>query len=149
MKHEHVRAKVEVREAEGGPRLVGTILQEGRAAAGGRAEVFAPGSVIWPESGIEIRTRHRGRAEAVAMPVRAPDGSINIAVRATPAMVEAVRSGNDGMSVEFMALREHRTAGGVREVRRAYVDGASLTDNPEYSQGRAELRERRRRAVWL
>ena len=84
------------------------------------------------------------------MPVREPDGSIRIAVRATPAIAAAVKSGRDAMSVEFFPLREHRTAGGVREITRALVDGATLTDDPEYSQTGAELRKRRRRpATWL
>ena len=43
--------EVEVREAERAgyePTLRGVMLTEGRAASGGRAEVFAPGSVSWP-----------------------------------------------------------------------------------------------------
>lgn len=147
------RIDVEVRESEGdGPRLHGVIIQEGRAAAGGRAEVFAPGSIVWPERGIEIRTAHLGRAEAVAMPTRQPNGEIRIAVKATPAIVQAVRSGRDAMSVEFNAIREHRTAGGVREIERAFVDGAALTTpgKSEYEQTAAELRDRKRKvAVWL
>lgn len=149
MTSQSLHARCEIRETDDGPRLVGTIVQEGRAARGGRAEVFAPGSVTWPSEGIEIRTRHLGPAEAVAMPVRQPNGEIRIAVRATPAIVAAVQSGRDRMSVEFMATREVRTAGGVREIGRALVDGASLTDRPEYPSTRAELRDRRRRAVWL
>ncbi len=138
---------VEIREADGdGPRLHATILQEGRAARGGRAELFAPGSVDWPSNGIGITTRHHGSVETRAVPVRMPDGSIEIAARATPAIVDAVRGGRDRMSVEFRALREHRTAGGVREIESALVDRAALTDDPEYHQTAAELRERRR---WL
>ena len=51
---------VEVREADDGPKLRGTILQEGRAAQGGRAEVFAPGSVVWASGGIALLGEHRG-----------------------------------------------------------------------------------------
>lgn len=149
MNHDQIRVDVELREAEGGPRLHGTILQEGRAARGGRAELFAPGAVTWPEAGIAIRTEHRGRTEATALPVRQPDGRIAIAVKATPAIVAAVKAGRDAMSVEFFPLREHRTAGGVREITRALVDGAALTDDPEYVQAAAEVRQRRRPAVWL
>lgn len=151
MNQASIRCKVEIREAEGdGPRLHGVILQEGRAATGGRAELFAPGAVTWPENGIEIRTTHLGRAEARAMPSRAPNGEIRIAVQATPAIRAAVQVGKDAMSVEFFALREQRTAGGVREIQRALVDGATLTDDPEYSQTAAELRTRRRKMIpWL
>ena len=52
---------VELREADDGPMLRGVVLQEGRAAAqGGRAEVFAPLSVVWPSDGIALRGEHRG-----------------------------------------------------------------------------------------
>ena len=113
-----IPVEVEIRESEGVPRLHATILQEGRAAAGGRNELFAPGSVLWPEAGIAIRTEHHGRAEANAMPTRQPGGEIRIAAKATPAIVAAVAAGRKAMSVEFTALRETRTAGGVREITR-------------------------------
>ena len=144
-----INVPVEVREAEDGPRLHGTIIAEGRAASGGRRELFAPGAVTWPEPGIAIRLAHHGRAEVHARPVRQPNGEIRIAVKATPAIAAAVASGKDAMSVEFFALREHRTAGGGREILRALVDGAALTDDPEYHQTRAEVRRRRRAQVWL
>lgn len=152
MTRESLYADMEIREADGGPRLHGTILQEGRAAAGGRAELFAPGAVLWPDEGIEIRTIHKGAAEVRAVPTRARDGSITISAKATPAIVEAVRAGKTGMSVEFMALSEMRTAAGVREIERAYVGGAALTSVPEYSQTSAELRDKQpagRVTVWL
>ena len=144
-----LRCAVEVRETDDGPRLIGTIVQEGRAAENSRAELFTPGSIAWPEDGIAIKTRHYGPTEVRAVPVRQQDGSINVEVRATPAMVEAVQSGRDGLSVEFVSLREHRTSAGVREIRRALIDGAALTDKPEYAQGVAELREKRSRQIWL
>ena len=127
----------------------GVILQEGRAAAGGRAELFVPGSVSWPESGISIRAAHRGAEEVRAIPIREPDGTIRVSAVATPAIVEAVRAGRDSMSVEFFPLRENRTAGGVREIERALIDGAALTSDPEYKQTAAEVRNKRARRVWL
>ena len=39
---------VKIRESKGIKRLEMTLIQEGRAATGGRAEVFAPGSLSWP-----------------------------------------------------------------------------------------------------
>ena len=141
---------VEIREAEGVARLHGTIIQEGRAAAGGRAELFAPGSVVWPESGIVIRTAHYGDAQTRAVPVRHPNGEIRIAARATPEIVAAVNAGRTAMSVEFTALREHRTAANIREITSAFVDAAALTDDAEYVQSRAEVRNRHRRAAhWV
>jgi len=142
---------VEIRETDGRPRLVGVILQEGRVARQ-RSEVFAPGSVLWPPDGIEIRTTHLGKAETRAIPVREDGGAIRISVPATPAIVQAVNAGKRAMSVEFHALREERTVAGVREIQRAVVDGAALTTpaKSEYAQTAAELRDKRRRArVWL
>ena len=42
--------KVEIRESG---MLHATILTEGRAASGGRREVFVPGSVSWPAEAYE------------------------------------------------------------------------------------------------
>ena len=149
MKPITIPVTVELREAEGGPRLHGVLIQEGRAAAGGRAELFAPGAVTWPDNGIEIRTRHLGPAEVRAMPRRAVDGSITIEARATAGIAEAVRAGANGMSIEFIPIRETRTAAGVREITAAFVDGATVTSDAEYRQSRAEVRTKRRIATWL
>ena len=143
--------KTELRQTDGGPRLHGVLIQEGRAATGGRAELFAPGSVVWPDSGVAIKIGHGGKQAATAHPARHPSGEIRISAPATPAMVAAVEGGRDGLSVEFLALREQRTAGGVREISRALVDAAALVSSPEYQQARAELRSKKRKApaLWL
>lgn len=140
---------VECRESADGPMLHGVILQEGRAASGGRAEVFAPESVAWPANGIAILTEHRGAVEARAVPTRERNGEIRIATPATSAIRAAVEAGKRYMSVEFHAVRENRTAAGVREIERALVDAAALTREPEYSQTSAEVRRRARVRVWL
>ena len=75
--------ELELREESDGPRLRGTILQEGRAGVS-RAELFAPNSVIWPQDGIAIRLEHRGREVARAIPTRYPGGEIRIDTPATP-----------------------------------------------------------------
>ena len=144
-----VRVNVEVRE-EGGE-LHGVILQEGRAASGGRAEVFAPGAVTWPADGVRIMTEHRGAAETRAFPHRDAMGRINIRARATEAIKRAVAEGKRFMSVEFRAMEERRTKAGVREILRAYVDAAALVADPEYDSTVAELRQRdrRRSRLWL
>ena len=145
--------EVEVRDASRPgyePTLRGTMIQEGRAASGGRREVFAPGSVEWPSEGVGILTEHRGAIEARAQPIRQRDGRITLAARATEAIRQAVENGKRYMSVEFRALEERTTQGGVREVLRAFVDAAALVSNPEYDTTTAELRARgRRRRVWL
>ena len=46
------------------------------------------------------------------------------------------------MSVEFHALRERRTEGGIREVLRAMVPDVALVPSPEYAQTGVELRRR-------
>ena len=140
---------VEVREAEAdGPLLLATIVQEGRAAGGGRAELFIPLSVIWPTNGIAILVEHRGREVGRAIPSRETNGEIRISAKATPEIRKAFAV-KRFMSVEFTELwqRTGRPAG-VREIARAYVDAAAMTNDPEYTQSRAEIRSRGRR-VWL
>ena len=149
---DRVSFEVEVRAARAGrePTLYGVMLQEGRAASGGRAEVFAPGSVSWPHSGVEVTVGHRAaEVEARAHPVRRRDGRLTLAARATARVREAVEAGARFMSVEFVSLRERRTAGGVREILAALVTRAALVSSPEYDTTAAEVRSRSRRRVWL
>ena len=139
---------VELRESDGGPMLRGTVLQEGRAAQGGRAESFSPLSVVWPSDGIALLSEHRGAELARAVPTRDADGSLRIETPATQPILEAYET-RKFFSVEFHAISEVRTKGGVREITRALVDAAALVSSPEYSQATAEIRDRNRRKVWL
>ena len=143
----------EIRAAEDGERLHATLITEGRAASGGRREVFTPGSVEWPSEGVGILLAHRQAPELRAVPVRESDGRITVSEPATPAIREAVEGGKRFMSVEFHALEERTTKGGVREVLRAFVPDAALVADPEYDTTRAEVRERERehwrRLPWL
>ena len=59
-------AELELRQE--GRELVGVIVQEGRAATGGLAEVFAPNSIEWPADGIDILPMHRGAPAVKAHP---------------------------------------------------------------------------------
>ena len=140
--------EIEIRAADDGERLEGVILQEGRAASV-RPEVWAPGASIWAADGIAIRTEHRGVEVARAIPTRGPDGSIRISALATPEIRAAYASGKRYLSAEFQALAEIRTAGGVRELQRAYISGGALVRSPEYTQARAEVRQRAARRAWL
>ena len=143
---------VEVREAESAgyePRLFGTMLHEGRAASGGRRELFAPGSVSWPAEGVALLTGHGGGVEVRAHPIRHRDGRITVSALATAAIRAAVEGGRRFMSVEFRALEERTTRGGVREVLRALVDAAALVADPEYDTTEAEVRARGGRRLWL
>ena len=51
MKTEFTTSELELRSTDEGPRLTGIILQEGRAATGGRAELFTLGALSWDASG--------------------------------------------------------------------------------------------------
>lgn len=142
--------EVELREEDGRePSLRGVMLTEGRAASGGRREVFALGSVRWPSDGVGISVGHDGGTETRAHPVRdRSSGELRITARATRAIREAVEAGARWMSVEFVALEERETRGGVREVLSALVNRAALTASPEFDTTAAEVRTRRRR-LWL
>ncbi len=145
-----ITSEVELREIGGDQHLYGVMIQEGRAASSDLLEIFVPGSVEWPASGVGIMTEHRGEPEVHAHPVRAGDGRITIRARATDAIKRAVENGKRYMSVEFHSLKENRTKTGVREVLKAFVTGATVTSSPVYSQTSAEVREKpNRRRVWL
>ena len=105
---ETICAEVEVRESsdKDGPRLTGVLLIEGRAARGGRAELFAPHSLEWSSDGIPLRTVHLGPEVSRMIPTRHPDGSIKVSARATAEIREAIAAGKRYLSVEFHALKE-------------------------------------------
>ena len=132
---------LEIELREEGRELVGVIVQEGRAATGGRAEVFAPGSVEWFEDGVAIKTVHHGDAEVKVIPERQADGRISIRAAATEGIRRAYAEGKKYLSVEFHPIRELKTRGGIREIQRAVVIGAAMVSNPEYSMATAELRQ--------
>ena len=135
--------EIEIRENAGRQlELRGTILTEGRAASGGRAELFAPGSVEWPAEGIGLAIGHDGPTLCRAQPIRKRDGRLRIRAKATDEIREAVKGGRRFMSVEFFSLAERRTKGGVREILTCVCTRAALVDKPEYDCTIAELRER-------
>ena len=139
---------VECRSSASGPVLHGVILTEGRAARGGRAELFTVGACCWPADGVDVLLEHHGEPAGRAIPER--DGAeIRISAPATPAIFGAVQAGQKWMSVEFHAVREVRTAGGVREIEQALLTGCCLTDDPEYHQTRAEVRKAKGPRLWL
>ena len=138
---------VELREAKDGPQLSGILIQEGRVATM-RAEIFAPGSLVWASDGIALRSKHLGAEDSRAVPTRESNGEIRIAAPASAALVAAFAEGRKFLSIEFHALQETRSAAGVREIQQAFLPGAALVADPEYKQARAEMRSRRRR-FWL
>ena len=144
---ETLNCSIEIREAKDGPMLRGVVLQEGRAAQGGRAESFSPLSVVWPSDGLKILSEHRGSELARAVPTRDADGSLRIETPATPEILEAYET-RKFFSVEFHAISEVRTKAGVREITRALVQAAAMVATPEYKQATSEIRSTQRR-VWL
>ena len=139
---------IELREAEGGPQIVGCLIQEGRAASA-RAEVFAPGSLQWSAEGIALRAEHLGVEDSRAMPARSTNGEIRIAARASTAIVAAFNAGRKFLSIEFYALQSTISKSGVREIQAGFLSGAALVSDPEYKQATAEIRARNRRKYWL
>ena len=89
---ESLCAPVELRESESGPMLHGVLIQEGRAASA-RAEVFAPGSLVWGSEGVAIRAAHLAGEDSRAIPTRETNGEIRIAAPASPALVAAFNEG--------------------------------------------------------
>lgn len=146
---DHLTIPVECRSSVSGPVLHGVILTEGRAARGGRAELFTPGACCWPADGVDVLLEHRGAAATKAVPERVGT-EIQISAPATPGIFAAVQAGQKWMSVEFHSVREVRTSAGIREIERALITGACLTNDPEYAQTSAEVRKAwRRDRVWL
>lgn len=140
---------VEVREAAPGRRrLHGVMVREGRAATGGRAELFAPGSISTPAEGVGIQIGHHTKVETRAQAIRNRSGEVVVSGDATPAIVDAIANGARWLSVEFHALEERTTIGGVREILAAFVPRAALVSNPEYQHAAAEVRSKKRR-LWL
>ena len=135
---------VEIREAAEGRSFGASLLTEGRAAqaAGRRDSVRAPGSVSWGPMALGSCWPTVKRPSRTPCRAAKDLGRITLATPATPEIREAVDGGRRFMSVEFHALEERTTTGGVREVLRAYVPAVALVDRPEYDTTAAEVRQR-------
>ena len=155
-----IRCSVELRaddSMQSPGRLFGTLLTYGERAAGGRSEVFEPGSLEWPAGGIVINRQHNRRSPImrVVPEVRGAAVVVDAPLPDTAAGRDAAREIRDGLftglSVEFRARRQHYT-GGVRRITSALLGGAGLVDSPEYAGSRVEVRQRGgegRRRLWL
>ena len=131
-------------------RLSGTLLTY-ETRASDRSELFARGSLYWPDTGISINDQHDRKqtfvrtlpfldGDAVKIDVELPDTQ-----RGRDAATN-VRSGIlQGLSVEFYSEREARR-GGLREIRRARLARAGLVDTPSYSDSKVEVRGQ---AAWM
>ena len=149
---DEIRCKVEIRESEGKPRLVGVLLPFNERAQD-RAELFESGSVSWPEDGLTLRRQHN-RSQPILnfLPVEVEgrltvDAPLPDTVAGRDAAAE-IRGGLfKGLSIEFRAVRE-RFVGGVRRISEAVLTGAGLVDSPSYSQAVVEARARADRERW-
>ena len=139
-------APLEVRVA--GRTLTGVALRYGqpneRAAPGAPAgsEMFAPGSVELLEP-VTLNLQHdpqRRIASTGDGDLRVIDGAdalrIEADLRDGSAELELVRRGAlTGLSVEFYAIRQHRSAEGLRVLERAAVPAIGLVDRGSYRTG--------------
>ena len=125
----------------------GVMLTEGRAASE-RRELFTVGSVEW------LRMESVSR-QSTAAPSRRAARSCAIVRRPVH---HGARDGRDPRGRRqrpqvhvrgVSQLSESKTTGGIREITRALVHAAALTDSPEYMQTSAELRSKRGRPIWL
>ena len=157
MKNE-IRCSIEVREDQerlSPGRLVGTLLRYGEVASD-RKEVFEPGSLSWPESGIVLNRQHSRKSpvmrilpqvvgDRVVLDAALPDTTagrdIAAEMRADPPLFT-------GLSIEFRSLKQ-RFEGGLRKISKAVLSAAAVVDSPAFSGSAVELRQKNRRRVWL
>ena len=152
-----IRCAIELRQdddRQSPGRIFGTLITYEKRAAD-RPELFADGSLSWPEGGVVLNVQHdrqqpvmrftpevRGKLVVVDAPL--PDTSRGRDV------ATMIRNGTmTGLSIEFRSQDEGQRAG-LREVRKAALVGAALVDTPAYA-GSLEMRHggAQRRRVWL
>ena len=157
-----LRCTIEVRADESrqsAGRLVGTLLTYGERASD-RAEVFLPGALKWPAAGVIVNEQHNRQAPILrAVPTLAGnavqiDAPIPDTQRGRDAATNIRAGVYTGLSVEFHAEDETRSADGTREIRAAVLGGAGLVDSASYTGSRVEVRGaarrwRRRVLAWL
>ena len=142
---DEIRCAVEVREVEGKPRLIGTLMPYGERAKD-RPELFEAGSLSWPDaSGVVLRRQHeRSKPIMRFVPVEV-EGRLMIdsAIPSTTAGMDAteeIRSGLlTGLSVEFRATAQ-TIVGGIRRISKAVLTGAGLVDSAAYESATVEAR---------
>ena len=143
---DEIRCSIEVREDDGKPRLVGTLMPYGTRAKD-RAEVFEVGSLKWDEAGgIVLNRQHQRAAPILRLHPEERDGRlvVDAEIPDTTAGRDAlaeIRSGLfRGLSIEFRAVKQTIVAG-VRRISEAVLTGAALCDSPAYESATVEARE--------
>lgn len=137
-----------------GRKLTGTAMRYGEVSPSHK-ERFEPGAFRMAET--VILDLHHDRERAVAWTgagLELADGDDSLEMRAEvppiPAgdkALEEVRSGFNGLSVEFRCLKERRD-GDIRVVEEAELIGIGIVRSPSYQTARVEARRARRR-LWL
>ena len=153
---DEIRCSIECREDDtrlSPGRLVGRILTYGERAID-RAELFEPGALTWPDTGVILNRQHaRGAPIMRVIPkLRGDEIVIDQALPDTTAGRDAateIRSGlMTGLSVSFQPSRQSFTAG-VRRIAAAAMTAVGLVDSPSYDAP-VEVRWRQeRRRLWL
>ena len=140
----------ETRESPG--HLYGVLVAyEKRART--RPEMFARGSLSWPEDGIILNRQHnRGQPIARIIPELVGDElridlPLPDTVAGRDAAVEVKNGTLSGLSIEFRSARESRR-GGLRVIDRGELRAAGLVDSADYGN-LVEVRSTGRRRLWL
>ena len=133
----------ETRESPG--RLVGVLMNYSERASD-RAEMFDPGALYFPPTGIVVNEQHERKSpilrtmptiDGKAVVLDAPFPNTTRGRDAATMMREGVLT---GLSVEFYPEKETRR-NGLRVIQRAFVPRAGLVDDPSYLGSKAEVRE--------
>ena len=143
MKNE-IRCTVEVRADDSrlSPGRLFGVLMKYNTRAKDRDELFLPGSLSWPDSGVVLNRQHSRQSPIMRVTpiVEGDEVRIDQPLPDSTAGRDAaseVRGANGepplfrGLSIEFKAVRE-RVVGGVRRIQEAVLTGAALVDSPSY-----------------
>ena len=159
---DEIRCSIEIRADENrlSPGRLYGVLMKYNTKAQDRPEVFEPGSLKWPDSGVVLNRQH-SRAAPIMRVLPITEGNvvrIDAPLPDTSAGRDAAREirgapGSPplfrGLSVEFKDVRQ-TFVGGVRRITSAVLSGAAIVDSPSYAGSSVEVRARqKRRQIWL
>ena len=153
MMKDELRMSVEVREDEDrmGPGRLFGVLMVYNTRARDRDELFLPGSLSWPDSGIVLNRQHSRQSPIMRVTpiVEGDEVRIDEQIIDTTAGRDAaaeIRSGLlTGLSVEFRATAQ-KIVGGVRRISAAVLGGVGLVDSASYPTS-VEVRHGAKRRV--
>ena len=131
-----------------GRTLSGAAMRYGDVAPGFR-ELFEPGAFESRADPLPLNLQHDGGLvlATTADRLTVADSAAVLSVRADMApdgaAMTLVRSGSlSGLSVGFVATREHRADNGLRVIERAHLDHIALVDRPAFPGSTIEVRAR-------